>query len=341
LDIEWLWNNMFRAFNFHGYAGTELKALSAIDIALWDIMGKVLGQPIYRLLGGPVRDRIKMYVTCGGSGSTAPGELAKIILDEGITIMKIGAFDRASAQPYLGHYLPPEMLKAGVDIIREIRETLGDSMELGVDLHGRLDVFTAIQISRALEPYNLLFLEDPVTHESEEAIADIKASTRIPVVVSERYFTRYAVRRILEQRAAHVIKIDPVWSGGITECKKIATMTEAFDISFSLHNCYGPVQHLATAHMSFNIPNIWITETLHPAYRAYYNDILTALPVLENGYMIPTEGPGLGAELSPELWDREDAICDTTEEGLVRDLESKMYKQTGYSDPHSPARERS
>ena len=335
LDIEWIWNNMFRAFNFHGYAGTELKALSAIDIALWDVMGKYTGQPIYRLLGGPVRDRIKLYVTCGGSGPTPPGELAKAILAEGITIIKIGAFDHASAPPFLGHYLPPEVLEAGLDVIRQIRKTVGDRMEVAVDLHGRLNVMTAIQVSRALEPYDILWIEDPVTHESEGAIAEIKAATKIPVVVSERFFTRYAVRRILEKQAAHVIKVDPVWTGGITECKKIAAMAEAYDIPFTLHNCFGPIQHLVTAHLSLNIPNTWVTETVRQAARAYYGDILTRLPSMENGYMVPPDAPGVGAELRPELWEREDAICDTTAEGDERDLESLVYKQTGYHDPWS------
>jgi len=338
LDIEWLWISMFRAFSSHGATGAEMRAISAIDIALWDILGKYTGQPIYRLLGGACRDKVKIYNT--GLAMLAsekyskkiyeqPGEPAKKLLELGIDVVKIAPFDRYSVKPFLGHYISPEDLKKGLEVVKRLREAIGDRMQIAIDMYSQFDVPAAIEIARALEPYDILWIEDPAMPDNAGAFAKVKAATNIRIAASERLHTRYAFRRICENQAADIIIADPCWAGGISETKKIASMAEVYELPFAPHNAGGPILHIVNSHLCINIPNLWMMESMRHNYQNF-GEFVTPLPEIKNGYITPLEGPGLGAELKPELWEREDAIVDTTAEGEVRDPEAQVYKQAGF-----------
>ncbi len=338
LDIEWLWISMFRAFSSHGATGAEMRAISAIDIALWDILGKYTGQPIYRLLGGACRDKVKVYNT--GLAMLArekyskkiyeqPGEPAKKLLKLGIDVVKIAPFDRYSVKPFLGHYISPEDLKKGLEVVKRLREAIGDRMQIAIDMYSQFDVPAAIEIARALEPYDILWIEDPAMPDNASAFAEVKAATKIRIAASERLHTRYAFRRICENQAADIIIADPCWAGGISETKKIASMAEVYELPFAPHNAGGPVLHIVNSLLCINIPNLWMMESMRHNYQNF-GEFVTPLPEIKNGYITPLEGPGLGAELKPELWDREDAMVDTTVEGEVRDPEAAVYKQAGF-----------
>src|SRR5512147_2806727 len=227
-DIENHWNNMFSTVNFFGYGGTETRAISAIDVALWDLLGQYTGQPIYNLLGGRTRDRIPVYNTCVSYGKFQDyhtwregrsGELAKDLLKSGIKAMKIWPFDQfgASLGGPIGqragveavgpvtHFINKENLDKGVAYVKDIRKAVGERMEIAIEGHARWNLTEAAKIAHALQPYDILWLEELIPPDNPEAYARLKAETNIPLCVSERLFTRFGFRRVIELKAADII----------------------------------------------------------------------------------------------------------------------------------------
>lgn len=335
LDIERLWLSMFRA-------SVDTRVISALDVALWDILGKYARLPIYRLLGGACRDRVKLYNTGLEAGRyhdeeqwKHPGALVEELLEEGIDTVKFGPFDRYAGlssgglfvgspmlpkvlrrgEEFLGHYISPEDLKRGVEVVKAFREAVGNRMQIAIDMHSLYDATTAIKIARALEPCDILWIEDPVLNDDIEALLRVKAATSIPVVGGERLRTRYAYRRVFESHAVDMVIVEPLIAGGISETKKIATMAEAYGIPFASHDAFGPVSLLVCSHLNITIPNLLMMESRRQNYRGIPGSLLSRLPEIKDGYIVPIEAPGLGAELKPELWGREDAIVSSREEG--------------------------
>jgi len=249
LDIENHWNNLCSLVNFFGFAGAEMRAISAIDIALWDLAGQHSGQPIYNLLGGRNRDRIPVYNTCVGYGrypdyeawtEGRPGELAQDLLNQGIKAMKIWSFDRfgwtlagpteprgkvaifgqETAAGVLAHYLRDDDLKRGVAIVEDVRGVTGDKMAIAIEGHARWDLLTAVRIARALEPYNIMWLEEIMPPDNPECFARLKSTTKLPLCQSERVFTRFGFRKFIERNGADIIMPDVSWCGGLTEARK-------------------------------------------------------------------------------------------------------------------------
>lgn len=339
LDIEQIWSTFYRNFNHHGSSGTEMRALSAVDIALWDILGKVSNLPIYRLLGGASREKVKVYNTCVGYMDnndrdrflTEPEKLAEELLEKGISVMKIWPFDELSLY-HQGQYIPPEILKKGIEPFRRIRKEFGDQMELALEGHGRWNLTSSIRIAQALEEYQLLWLEDLMPVDNLDNLVKLKAATQTPIAASERLFTRYAYHQLLEKGGADIVIADPAWTGGITEVKKIASLTEIYGLPYAPHNCGGPILHTVNTHICLNTPNLWMMETVRAFHETYYSDIVTNVPQVIDGYIRPPEGPGLGVELSPEFFKRTDLIHRVSEKPAL-DSESKVYNTSGIGDP--------
>lgn len=329
-DIESHWGLLFACANFYGYAGAEMRAFSALDTALWDILGKTAGMPIFNLLGGACRDRIPLYNTCIDAGRYTdfsdlllrPGELAQELLEQGIRAMKIWPWDRfapqvktgaytgpagwASMGP-VGHYLSLEDLKAGLRMVEDIRKAVGDRMEILIEGHSRWDVNCALKIAKALEPCEPMWMEDFIQPDSPDDLARLVQETSIPQSVSERLFTRYAFRQILEKRAAHIVMLDLIWTGGITESKKIATLADTYHLPIAPHDGTGPVNIFACLHICGNASNAMIMEMERAFYDGgYYGEVVTRNLPVEGGFLrIPTE-PGLGTELRPDFKRRSD-----------------------------------
>jgi galactonate dehydratase len=269
LDIENHWNNLFSLVNFFGFAGAEMRAISAVDIALWDLAGQYAGMPIYNLLGGRSRDRILIYNTCVNWGKHLDyqawmeghaGELAADLLKHGTKAMKLWPFDRFGAtlagpvQPVgnvpscrplqsarvLAHYLDNENLKRGLEIVADIRRTMGDKIQIAIEGHARWDLTTALRIARALEPYDIMWLEEIMPPDNAEAYVRLKSATKVPICQSERIFTRYGFRQFIDKNAADIIMPDVSWCGGITEVRKIASMADTYYLPITLHDCIGP-----------------------------------------------------------------------------------------------------
>jgi galactonate dehydratase len=308
--IDRLWADMFLAVSYSGWAGAEMRAISAVDIALWDLFGKATNQPIYKLLGGASRQSMRIYNTCydGLDFNREPARLARELLASNVRAMKIWPFDPIAKETG-GNYISAEQLRRAIEPLRLIREEFGDKIEVAIEFHGFWNLPSAIKIARALEPYKPMWLEEMLPQDNLAAYADLARSTNLPLCLSERLLTRWGFRELFENRAASVIMPDIAWCGGITEGKKIATMAETYYLPIAPHNCGGPVLHFATAHFSANVTNFFIMETVRRHYNQEYEGLVTRSLVPEtNGEMPLPPGPGLGVELSAAVLAHKDAV---------------------------------
>jgi len=315
-EIEGCWRFVFDNLMYHGFSGAELRALSAVELALWDLLGQHYGAPLFHLLGGRTRDRVPTYNTCIGTpevddyrpwhdrdGDAAA--LAQSLLDDGIAAIKIWPFDPFSERSH-GQYISAADVERGLRPIRQIREAHGDRVEIGVECHFRWSRAAAERIARALEPYDILFLEDPLPAVNPDEIKALAQRTRIPIVGSELLMTRWQVREWLEKHVAHYLMTDPVWNGGVGETRKIASMAEAFGVPLILHNVAGPFCHAACLHLGAHIPNLAFVESVRAFYKSYFPILADYAPRAEDGHFAPPEGPGLGVRLREEVLRRPD-----------------------------------
>ena len=301
--IEMIWNKIFRAYTYMGSRGLTTNMISAIDIALWDIRGKVLGLPISELLGGPVREGIPIYChPQNGSSVEDTAQHARAIVETGQKALKIDPFQpkhEEETNGYLSGKLSAEAENLGVERIAAIREAVGPDIEVMVDCHGRFDVPTAIRLARALEPYNLFWFEEPVPVESTHALRQVRENISVPISVGERLHTRWEFIPILENELADFIMPDVTWTGGITEIKKIATMAEAYYIPISPHDASGPINVLAGAHAMASVPNHYRVETSKAKLNAYDGFIDYPLDIRGDKIYL-SDRPGLGIELDKD-----------------------------------------
>jgi galactonate dehydratase len=313
LDIEGLWRFVMDNIMYHGYAGAETRALSALEVALWDIMGKYYGAPLYHLLGGKTRERIPTYNTCIGVGSLPDyatwhedaGALAKSLLDDGINAMKIWPFDPYSEASF-GQYISLDDIEKGLTPVRQIREAVGNKMEIGIECHFRWNRASIERIARALEPYNILFLEDVLPAVYPDEIKAVSQRTTIPIIGSELLLTRWQIRDWLAKGVSQIVMTDPVWNGGIAETRKIANMAEAFGVPIVLHNVAGPICHAACMHLGAHIPNLYFVESVRAFYKTYFPIMSEFAPSVKDGHLSIPDGAGLGVNLRPEMLERDD-----------------------------------
>jgi galactonate dehydratase len=313
LDIEGVWRFVMDNIMYHGYAGAETRALSALEVALWDIMGKHYSAPLYHLLGGKTRERIPTYNTCIGVGSLPDyaawhedaGALAQSLLNDGINAMKIWPFDDYSEASF-GQYISLDDIEKGLKPIRQIREAVGSKMEIGIECHFRWNRASIERIARALEPYNILFLEDVLPAVYPDEIKAVSQNTTIPIIGSELLMTRWQLRDWLVKGVSQIVMTDPVWNGGIAETRRIANMAEAFGVPIVLHNVAGPICHAACMHLGAHIPNLYFVESVRAFYKTYFPVFSEFAPTVENGHLSIPKGPGLGISLRPEMLERED-----------------------------------
>lgn len=318
-----------------GGSGAEMRAASAIDIALWDLWGQATGQSICQLLGGPSRDSIRVYNTCAGTQyvrNTAavktddfglsdgadgpyedldaflhrPVELARSLLEMGITGMKIWPFDFA-AEASGGQHISDRDLDKAIEPFAAIRDALGDKIDLMAELHALWDLPSAKRIVDALDPFDLMWIEDPVKMDHLGSLAEVAGETHAPIATGETLGGKAQYRNLLELEAVGVVIMDLVWGGGLTEARKVAAMCEAWHLPFAAHDCTGPVALTASVHMALAAPNVFIQEIVRAFYYGWYGDLVTALPPLWQGRIRTPEGAGLGTRLNPDVVKRPDA----------------------------------
>ncbi len=301
--IERHWEAMFRLSDHAGYGGAEMRAISALDIALWDIKGQSLGVPIYELLGGAVRSKIRVYATA--MPTEGAGEAAKALLDDGITAMKGGpTIGLAIASD--GNSLSPNELDAALKPIREIRDAVGMEMEIANDGHGKWSLPVAIRIAQAMEPYEMMWQEDLMPLLNPEALARLQAATKTPVCISERLLSRWQLRQYIENGSARIVMPDLIWTGGISETHKIAVLASAHQVPFAPHDATGPVNIFACSHICISSANAMIQEHVPSFYKGWYNEFVDPNLDIRDGYLHAPQRPGVGTRLKSSVRDRTD-----------------------------------
>jgi len=286
--IEHHWQTLYRSAFYRG--GPVLtSALSGIEQALWDIKGKALGVPVYELLGGATRDRIRMYGHVHGETWGDYAESGRTNLERGFTAVKISPF-RA-----VRFVETPAFVEQVVELFASLREAAGQAMDIGVDCHGRLSPAMAIRLAEALAPYAPMFLEEPCLPENVDAMVTVARSTSIPIATGERLFTKWGFREVLEKQAAAILQPDVSHAGGIYECRKIAAMAEVYYAALAPHCPLGPIALAACIQLDACIPNFLCQEhvTLGEGYLAEPFE-------LKDGYVPVPTAPGLGIEVDEE-----------------------------------------
>lgn len=289
--IEHLWQAMYRGAFYRG--GPILcSAISGLEQALWDIVGKHHGVPVYELLGGAVRERIRMYHGAGGGTPDEAAAAARRVQAAGFTALKTGMTPGATAIVDT-----PAVVDETVARIAAMREAVGRQFDLAIDCHGRLSPAMAIRLCRAVEPYAPLFVEEPVLPENVEALKAVAAKVAVPLATGERLFTKFGFRPVLEAQAVAIVQPDLSHAGGILETKKIAAMAEAYYVGLAPHCPLGPVALAASLQVAACCPNFVIQEHVPQALGEGY--LKRPFEVHDGHIALPT-GPGLGIEVDEE-----------------------------------------
>lgn len=294
-QIERHYHAIYRDAYWRGGA-VLMSALSAVEMALWDILGKSLGVPVWQLLGGRANDDCRIYVNGWFAGAKTPeefGERARAAAERGVSAMKWDPFGKNYMQ------ISPAELRQAVRCIAAVREAVGEDVELLIEGHGRFDVPTATRIAAEIAPFRPLFFEEPVPPDNLEALAAVREKSPVPIAAGERLYTRYDYNELFRRRAADYIQPDISHAGGIMELKKLAAQAEANYIAFAPHNPSGPVANAATLQIAGCCPNFCILEIMYSDvdYRRY---ITNENLVYENGRIRIGDKPGLGIELNEE-----------------------------------------
>jgi len=313
-DIERIWADFYRTFDFQVSGGTEMRVLSAVNLALWDLMGKSLELPVYRLLGGKSNPTIRLYNTCFGykyDFNKEPEKIMREVLDRyGINAIKIWPFDQAGLRNQ-HEYVTNADIEEGLLPVRKLRDAFGNAIEILIEFHGNWDLTSATRIAKALEPYRPMWLEDMLLAGNFEQYRRLADSTSIPLTLSERLAGRMQFLALLESRAAKYVMFDVTWCGGLSEGKKISSMAESFRLPVAPHTAGGPLLFYATTHLSTAITNLAIQESCQVFYEATWPAMLENPLVPHNGCVRVPELPGLGMEIKPDIWTHPAAITRT------------------------------
>jgi len=317
--------------SYVGYSGSgaEVRANSAIDIALWDLLGKRSGQPLRHLLGGPVVDAIPVYNTCAGGdyvraesrqsssnwGLTSggpqrpyedlwrflnePGALARELWEQGYRGMKVWPFDLAAEEARGAHTAD---LRPGLRILDQIREAVGEEMALYVELHSLWQPKGAERLLTALQPYRVAWTEDPLRPDHYLALGILRETCGVPIAAGENVGAGYnAYKPLLDARAVDVAIIDIGWSGGITQAIKTAALAEQYSVPVAPHDCTGPVALAVASHFVTAVPNGFVQEVARAFYHGWYADVSAGFPAITNGHIRPPDTPGHGVSLHDSL----------------------------------------
>jgi galactonate dehydratase len=296
--IEHLYQKLYRQ-SFWRLGVIGMSAISAIEQALWDIKGKLLGVPVYELLGGRVRDKVRMYTHLGGGDmravyetfDTAPLiDLAQKVVARGYTAVKVVFVPYSEPLEGIGK------VRRFAELMRRLREAVGDDIDIMIDFHGRTYPAMAIQYINAVEEFRPFLCEEPVPPENVEGLVEVREAVRVPIATGERLVGRHQFKPIFEARACHVIQPDLCHCGGLLEARKIAAMAETYQMGVAPHNPLGPVANAVALQFALSTPNFLIQEDMLSDVPWRWDVVKSSLQT-ENGYWLPTNAPGLGIEV--------------------------------------------
>lgn len=293
--IEDHWNVLYRGGFYRG-GPILMSALAGLDQALWDIHGKALGVPVHSLLGGPVRDRIRVYSWIGGDRPADTARAAKEAVARGFTAVKMNATEEVQ---FVDTH---DKVTKVLENVQAVRDAVGPGVGLAVDFHGRVHKPMAKVLMRELSPFGLMFIEEPVLSEHLECIPELAALSPAPIALGERLYSRFDFKRVLQTGGVDIIQPDPSHSGGITETRKIAAMAEAYDVALALHCPLGPIALAANLQLDAVCYNAFIQEQSLGIHYNASNDLLDYLvdrsPFdYKDGFVTIPDGPGLGIEI--------------------------------------------
>ena len=298
-SIEFLWEDRYRGQFLRSDLLVNV-ALSAIEIACWDIKGKLLGVPCYELFGGPCRETVPCYgnywfmkTKMGPTRVSEYAESAARAVEKGFKALKWSPFG------YAAHSMTKEQENITVECVRQVRDAVGPDINLMVDAHGRFDLPQARHLAQRFEEFDLLFFEEPLPPENLDAYVELKRSTKTPIATGERYVARFQFRELLEKYCCDYIQPDAIYTGGMNELRKIAMMAETYYCPVVPHNCNGPVCTAASIHAAACMPNFLMLEYIPVPER---EDVLVEPLVLKNGEFELPKKPGLGIELNKKVF---------------------------------------
>ncbi len=335
-DIESHWRFLYQRCSAFGTPGAEMRALSAIDVALWDLLGQLCVQPVWKLLGGAVQPRVRIYNTCGGPGygavqRTSPdrsehpgwpgygdegvagplqdnwtsihaaGDLAEELIGEGIAGMKVWPFDRYAHRSG-GLYLSAIDIEEGMKPLREIRQRVGNQIEIMIEGHAFFQLPAALRLAEALAEIRPLWLEDVLRVDNVDTLANFRRQSGMPIAASEMLLGRSSYLSLLSAGAVDYVMVDPTWAGGISETRRIIDLAQAYNVPATMHDCTGPFTLLAGLHCAAASGNVVFQETVRAHIRTFYTQLIDRQPTIEHGHLLLPSDPGLGASFLPELF---------------------------------------
>ena len=296
-NIEDLWLRMYRDDFWRG-GPVANTALSAVEIACWDIVGKALGVPVYRLLGGQCHERLKAYANGWYTGERTPEDFArraKGVVAKGYRALKVDPFGAGTYE------MEADEKRHSIALVEAIRDAVGPDVEIFIEMHGRFSPATAIEIARELEPFNPGWVEEPVPPEDQDALERAARDIHIPVATGERLFTRYEYARFFKNNVVDIIQPDIIHAGGIMELKKIAAMADAHYVMVAPHCSNGPACTAASVHFDFCTTNVKIQECFDDFAPDFVREAVPGFPRVKDGYFSPPEAPGLGIDLNLDV----------------------------------------
>ena len=312
-DIEKLWNKMYRFLYYNGMGGVVLAAISGIDTAIYDIVGKKLGVPVYNLLGGKEQEKLRIYAN--GWIEKIPrtpeafAQKTRELVAKGYSGCKFDPFSEAP----MNREVTQAQLRHAVALVKAIREAGGPDYDIAIDVHGRWNTKSTLEIIRALEPYRLFFYEEAVPPENIAAMAEVQRNVTVPLATGERIFSRHGFRELLERQAVRIIQPDIARTGGITEFKKIAAMADTYYIPVAPHNPNGPICTIASIHACLSIPNFLILEFFEPDEPVFREIVVGGLR-RDQEAVYPIDAPGLGVNITNEFLNKHKFDEKKTEE---------------------------
>ena len=310
LDVDKLFRDMMGSMSASGYyQGAVMSAISGIEMALWDIAGQALGCPIWQLLGGRFRDRVRVYNDCNAGeeeNSQSYAQKAKEVEARGFSAIKFDIDPLPDRRDPYNRCISNDHIHHFVEVVTTIREVLDPNTDLAIDAHWAYAPVDIIKVAQAFEPLDLLWLEDPVPAENVEAMKKVKEASRTPICTGENFYTRFGFRELIHTQAADIVSPDMAKAGGLAEGKRIAEMADLYYMPLAPHNICGPIGTVAMTHVCAAVPNFLALE-FHHLDNAVWENLVVEGPLIEDGHIATRETTGLGVTLNEDVA-RENAV---------------------------------
>jgi L-alanine-DL-glutamate epimerase-like enolase superfamily enzyme len=314
-DIERIWAELYRTFDYQITGGAEMRVLSAIDLALWDLLGHALDAPVFSLTGGRANPRVRVYNTCfphRHDFHTDPDKIMQEVIDGyGVRAIKIWPFDRA-AQRNRHQYVTEADIEQALAPVRKLRDRFGSAIEILIEFHSNWNLTSAVRIARALEPYKPMWLEDMLLPGNFRQYRELATSTPLPLTIGERMAGRLQFQQLMESRAARYVMFDVCWCGGLSEARRIAALADAYQLPVAPHTAGGPLLFYASTHFSTAATNVWIQESCQRFYESDWPKMLENPLMPKDGTIEAPDLPGFGMRIKPEVWEHPAAVKRST-----------------------------